>query len=197
MPTLPGNGWVKSFSQGRQNERSLFLQSGILLWQPAHFLPFSPLAALLQEVREKFQLTLHMPFPTLQWPRRRCWKWNWNLREVQLINMPHRATYLDSFANEAPSVLPDCCGVRRAWNRISLFCMTMTATLCCKTGAQDVQPMEIPCNSTFHSGERQKVWKQRAELGEQRVCQKDVQKFNLPWQGKVSFCLRLLAFTAA
>lgn len=108
MPTLPGDGWwVKSFSQGRQNERSLLLQSGILLWQPPHFLPFSPLAALLQEVREKFQLTLHIPFPTLQWPHRRCWKWN--LREVQLINMLHRATYLDSFANEAPSVLPDCC----------------------------------------------------------------------------------------
>lgn len=67
MPALPRDGWwVKSFSQGKQNERSLFSQSGILPWQPAHFLPFSPLAALLQEVRGKFQLTLHIPFPTLQ-----------------------------------------------------------------------------------------------------------------------------------
>lgn len=59
-----------------------------------------------------------------------------------------------------------------------------TSTLCCKTRAQDMQPMETLCNSTVHSGERQRVWKRRAELGEQRVCQKDVQKFNLPCKEK-------------
>lgn len=68
MPTQLRENWeVKSFSWGRQNERSLlfffFLQSGLLLWQPGHFLPFSPPAALIQEVREEFQLSLHIAFP--------------------------------------------------------------------------------------------------------------------------------------